>query len=92
MHRYIQEKHLIPQGQLMELAYEDFIKNPVSNVRAAYETLHLNDFSYCENKMTSFAERQKTFNMLAHQLPPDERSIVSGKLEPIIRHWNYQFL
>ena len=92
MHHYIQEKHLIPQGQLMELAYEDFIQNPISNMRAAYETLHLNDFSYCENKMTSFAERQKKFNMLAHQLPPEERSIISGKLEHIIRHWNYQFL
>ncbi|HEY6437022.1 MAG TPA: sulfotransferase [Ignavibacteriaceae bacterium] len=92
MHRYLQEKGLIPNGQLIELAYEDFIKNPVSNMRAAYETLHLNDFSYCENKMTSFAEGQKKFIMLAHQLPPDERSIVSGKLEPIIRHWNYQFL
>lgn len=89
MNRYLQEKDLVPQGQLMELAYEDFVKNPVESMRAAYETLHLNEFGYCENKMKSFAECQKNFKVLNHQLPPEERKIVSEKLEPIIRHWNY---
>lgn len=89
MYRYIQERDLIPKGQLMELSYEDFIKNPVASMRAAYETLHLNDFSYCEHKMTSFAERHKTFKVLDHKLPPEERKTVSEKLEPIMTHWNY---
>jgi hypothetical protein len=92
MNQYFLEKHLVPQGQLMELAYEDFIKNPVTSMRAAYETLHLNDFSYCENKMTSFADRQKQFKSLDHKLPPDELNMVSQKLEPLITHWKYQFL
>jgi len=92
MHRYLLEKGLIPHGQLVELPYEDFIKNPVTCMRAAYKTLHLNDFSYCEHKMTSFAESQKKFKVLDHKLPPEERKTVSEKLESIISHWNYPFL
>jgi len=89
MERYLLEKDLIPPGQLMELAYDDFVKNPVERMREAYETLHLGDFSYCENKMQSFAARQKKFKVLEHQLPPDERNTVSEKLELIIRQWDY---
>jgi omega-hydroxy-beta-dihydromenaquinone-9 sulfotransferase len=64
----------------------------VASMRAAYEALHLDEFSYCENKMKSFAERKKNFKVLNHQLPPEERKIVSEKLDPIIRHWDYPFL
>jgi hypothetical protein len=90
IHRYLQEKDLIPHGQLMELAYDDFIQDPVTVMRKTYEKLHLNDFSYCENKMTSFAALQNKFIRLNHQLPQDERKLVNEKLEPFIRKWNYQ--
>ena len=92
MHRYLLEKDLIPDGQLMELPYEDFIQNPVASIRKSYETLHLDDFGYCENKMTSFAALQNKFVRLNHQLPPDETKLVNEKLEPFIRQWNYPLL
>jgi hypothetical protein len=92
MNQYLQEKHLVPQGQLTELAYDDFIKSPVTSMKAVYETLKLNDFNYCEDKMISFAARQKEFRSIDHKLPPDELTMVSKKLEPLISHWNYSLL
>jgi len=92
MNRYLMEKYLVPQDQLLELAYEDFIKRPVTCMKAAYETLQIDDFSYCENKMTTFAALQKEFKPIDHKLPPDELTMVSKKLEPLIRHWNYPLL
>jgi omega-hydroxy-beta-dihydromenaquinone-9 sulfotransferase len=92
MHRYLQEKDLVPPGQLTELAYDDFVQNPVASLRNAYGALHLDNFSYCEGKMQSFTGNQKQFVQLKHLLPESERSMVSEKLEPIIRHWNYPLL
>jgi hypothetical protein len=92
MNQYLLEKQLVPQGQLTELAYDDFIKSPVTCMKAAYETLQLNDFSYCENKLMSFAVRQKEFKPIDHKLAPDELRMVSKKLEPLISHWNYPLL
>ncbi len=89
MQRYFLEKDMVPPGQLTELAYEDFITDPVESMRKVYKEINLDDFSYCEDKMMTYAESQKKFKMLGHQLPADERKIVSEKLEPIIRHWNY---
>jgi hypothetical protein len=62
--RYLLEKAAIPKGQLVELAYNDFINKPVENMRHIYESLQLNDFGYCLGKMTSFAAEQKNFVQL----------------------------
>jgi hypothetical protein len=92
MHRYLSEKDLIPAGQLVEIPYEDLIQKPIEGMRKIYETIHLDDFGYCENKMRSFADRQKKFVRLQHEMPADERKIVTEKLEPFIRYWDYTLL
>ncbi len=92
MQRYLKEKELVPPGQLTELAYDDFIQNPVVSLRNVYGELHLDDFSYCEEKIKLFIGHQKQFVQLSHELPEAERKIVSEKLEPFIKHWNYQLL
>jgi len=92
MHRYRQERSLIPNGQLVELAYDDFIQDPVKTIKKTYSTLKLNDFSYCENKMTSFAALQNKFIKLNHSLSQEEIKLANEKLEPLIREWNYPLL
>lgn len=89
MQRYLAEKDLIPAGQLIELPYEDLIQKPMESMRKIYETIHLDDFGYCENKLKSFVHSQKSFVRLQHEIAAEERKIVTEKLEPFIRHWNY---
>lgn len=89
MHRYLLEKELIPQGQLIEVPYDDFIHKPIVCMRRIYESLHLNEFSYCEDKMIAFAERQRKFVILDHKLPPDEKKVVAENWEPFFKNWNY---
>ena len=91
MHRYLLEKDLIPEGQLIEIPYEDLVQNPMESMQKIYKTIHL-DFGYCENKMQSFVDLQKNFVKLEHNLPADEKRVVSEKWEPFIRHWNYPLL
>jgi hypothetical protein len=92
MQRYFQEKDLIPKGQLIEMAYNDFVQNPVDNMRKAYDALQLDNFNYCAQNMQAYADRQKKFKILQYQLPPDETRMVSEKLEYIIRKFNYPML
>ena len=89
MDRYQQEKELIPDGQLIEIPYEDLIQNPMESMRKIYETIHLDDFNYCKTKMNSLVERQKTFIRLKHEIPEDEKKAVAEKLEPYFKYWNY---
>jgi hypothetical protein len=92
MQRYIAEKIRVPPAQLVELAYDDFVQNPVESLRAAYTGLQLSDFNYCEGKMKAFTAQQKRFVQLKHTLPEKEKELVSEKLAPIFRHWDYPVL
>ena len=92
MQRYLAEKDLVPPGQLTEIGYDDFVQNPVESLRNAYQELHLGDFSYCEEKMRLFTSHQKEFLQLKHEMPEAEIKMVSEKLKPFIRRWNYQLL
>jgi len=92
MNRYLLEKDLIPEGQLIEIPYEDMIQRPLESMRKIYETIHLDYFDYCENEMKSFAESQKSFIPLKHEIPAAERKAVTEKIEPFLRYWNYPLL
>lgn len=87
--RYLEQKELIPLGQLTELAYDDFVQNPVKSLKKAYTDLHLEDYGYCEEKIKAFAGSQKHFAQIQHGLSEGERKTVAEKLEPFLRQWNY---
>ncbi len=92
MKHYLLEKELIPEGHLVEIPYQDLIQDPLETMRKIYRTIHPGDFGYCENKMRSFVEGQKNFVRLQHEIPVAEKKIITGKLEPFIRHWNYPLI
>jgi hypothetical protein len=87
--RYLQEKDLVPPGQLVEIPYEDLIQQPMESMRKIYDTIQLDDFGYCENKMRSYVDSQKSFVRLKHEIPATEKEMVTHKLEPFLRYWNY---
>jgi hypothetical protein len=87
--RYLLEKNLVQKGKLVEVAYEDIIQKPIESMRKIYEAIHLDNFEYCENKMKSFVESQKSFVRLKHEVPADERKLVTEKLAPFLKYWNY---
>ena len=92
MDHYLSDYTTIPEGQLVELAYTDFINKPLENMRHIYETLQLDDFNYCLAKMTSFADQQKSFVRLDHKLDLKDVNRVSEKWGSFIKHWDYRLL
>lgn len=92
MDRYLAEKDLIPDGQLIEIPYLDFIREPMKSMQKVYKKLHFDDFNYCENTMEKYVKGQKSYVRLKHELPQDEKDRVTEKCAPFIRHWGYPLL
>jgi hypothetical protein len=67
MYRYLLEREIVPAGQLIEIPYEDILQKPMESMRKIYETIHLGDFDYCENKMRLFVDSKKSFVRLKHE-------------------------
>ncbi len=92
MRKYLSEKSLIPDRQLIEIRYEDFIKMPMESMENIYTALSLNEFQHCEKMMIRHMNSRRDYKKLEHKLPSDERSIVTKRLEPFIKQWNYQLM
>ncbi|MEP6948355.1 MAG: sulfotransferase [Ginsengibacter sp.] len=92
MNRYLLEKGLIPEGQLIEIPYSELLREPVEKMRKIYEILNFDDFNYCENLMIKYIEGQKNFQQLKHALPPNEKELVTRKFQPFFKQWNYPLL
>ncbi len=90
MKRYLQDKTLIPPGQLMEIRYESLIENPIDSMKKIYQNLNLGDFNYCEPAITANADKQKNYLTLKHDLPHDVQNIVSEKWKKFIEYYNFQ--
>jgi len=92
MNRYIGDRNLIPSSRLIELRYEEFINSPVESMQNIYASLNLEDFNYCRNKVIDYAESQKKYATLKHNLHDRERKIISEKWGSIINELGYQVL
>lgn len=92
MNRFFEDKDLIPSQNLYEIRYENFIRDPLNQLRRLYSTLQLGDFTYCEKPMDAFITSKKDYATLDHKLPADEIKLVSEKLEPLIRKLGYPIL
>lgn len=89
MQRYLEERSLIPAGRLVEIAYSDFISKPVKTMQSIYENLQLGDFRVCETKMRAYAEQQKSYRVLKHELSGDLIQKISDAWGPVIIQLGY---
>jgi len=56
MSEYWSSRHLIPEGSLCEIAYEDFDRNPHAALRRIYEELDLRSFDTASEKATEYLD------------------------------------
>jgi hypothetical protein len=58
---YEAQKNLIPDGNLVEVTYEDFVTSPVEVVRKIYDDLALSNFNESFKRFEAFAKEQEKF-------------------------------
>ena len=88
MDHYMKDKALIPREQLVEIAYEDFIKHPIHTTKQVYHQLNLGSFEYCKEAMEKHVQKQKNYKTIRHVLEQDELNKVQYQLAPYINYWN----
>ena len=87
MDQYLAQKQLIPEKNLVEISYEDFIHDPVRSMRHIYERLDLFDFTFCEPAMQQFANQQKKYKKLDHQLDNETLRLIEHNWARHINYW-----
>jgi hypothetical protein len=70
--KYLKERQLIPNGNLIQVRYEDFITKPFQEIKKIYEMLQLKGFQDAEASFDSYIRTQ--WNMKKDQYAFDEES------------------
>ena len=87
---YEEDKHLIPKDRLVELRYEDFVKDPVASMRDIYRRLDIPGFAQAEAPMREFLAERSEHKVSRYDLPlPLKRKVVE-RLKPYIDRFGYR--
>jgi omega-hydroxy-beta-dihydromenaquinone-9 sulfotransferase len=87
---YEADRHVIPKGRLIELRYEDLIKDPISTMRDIYARLDIGDFAAAEAPMQAYLDAQKEHRVSEYEMPPELKRKVVERLGPYIDRFGYR--
>jgi len=90
MDDYIEQRSLIPQGNLMEIRYEDFAKNPVGNLKAIYDDLLGEDFEKIKEYFTNYLEKNKGHKKNRYEIDVKIINKITKELDKYMKIYNYE--
>ena len=82
MHRYEATKSLIPEGNLVEIKYEDFDETPYEHIKMIYDKLGLSGWEQAEEPFKAYIASQKKFKSSKH-------AISQKDLDDVLKHWAF---
>jgi hypothetical protein len=82
--KYLREKKLIPKGNLIEVKYENFVSDPMSELKRIYEELQLPGYISVEKRFYAYMLAQS-------EIHPHEYLISDEIREKVLSHWAFAF-
>ncbi len=80
MRKYWATKDLIPEGNLVEIRYEEFERDPLKSLRDIYECLNLPGFVRAEEAFSRYIASQASYEQNRFKADPKELAAVTERL------------
>jgi hypothetical protein len=87
---YEEDKHLIPKDRLVEMRYEDFVKDPIASMREIYKRLDIPGFEGAEAPMRAFLAERSEHKVSRYEMPAALKRKVVERLKPYIDRFGYR--
>ncbi|MCD6222495.1 MAG: sulfotransferase, partial [Thermoplasmata archaeon] len=87
--KYFKEKELIPEGNLVEVRYEDFVSNPFKEIKRIYEELGLKNFERAKHDFIRFMEEQKKIKVHQYVIGKEDKEKIYNYWKLTIDKWGY---
>jgi hypothetical protein len=82
--KYFREKHAIPDGNLIEIRYEDFIQQPLKHIQRMYAELQLDGFKESEQSFKDYLASQIHVKRHTYDITEEVK-------EKIYKEWKFAF-
>lgn len=89
MHDYMEQKELIPQGNLIELAFTDLEQNPEDTLNRIYTNLNLDGFDKAFPKFKQYFSGTKSYKKNKHHITDEQLRLVLDQWSFAMEKYNY---
>ncbi len=89
MQHYLDQRGLIPEGNLVELRYEDLEQRPMRELERVYATLRLPGLDGARAKMEAYLAAQESYTKNSHVFTPNDIALVRQEWQFAFDQWGY---
>ena len=87
--RYETDKHLIPEGNLLEVKFEDFEADALGMTEKIYRTLHIPGFDEARTAIEQYVGAKKGYKKNKYKYAEETVQLVEEHWSDAIRQWDY---
>ena len=87
--KFFEEKKLIPKGNLAEVRYEDFIKNPLEELERIYDELSLPGFQESKEVFKKYIQSQSNYEPSTYVIDENVKEKVETLWKIGFKEWGY---
>lgn len=87
--KYFEERDLIPRNHLIEVRYEDVVKDPLGNIEKIYKTLEIEGFEKAKPAIERYIESLKGYKPNKHEMDPRLMKKISQRFDFAFKKWGY---
>lgn len=88
--RYQEDKKLIPEGNLIEIKFEDFEQNSLEMTQKIYDTLSLPGFEKARPQIETYINGKKGYKKNKYNYDPETVHIVEKNWDFALKDWGYK--
>jgi len=92
MKRYLEDRHLIPEGNLVEVRFEDLERAPLDELRRIYKELGLPGFAAAELAFRAYLRAVSGYRKNTYRLDPAAIEAVNRRWGFALERWGYERL
>lgn len=88
--KYFKEKEFIPEGNLVEVRFEDLAANPLDVIKRIYKALDISGFKELKEKLTQYIASQTHIKAQTYTLSPTLKEKIYCYYKYTIDKWGYE--
>ncbi|MEM7315814.1 MAG: sulfotransferase, partial [Planctomycetota bacterium] len=90
---YFEQRDLIPDGRLMEVAFTDLERDPMGTLESIYRGLDLPEFSVARPAIQAYVDSLSDYKRNQHrEIAPSLQKLVSERWKRCFEEWGYEVL
>lgn len=90
MHKYLEDRKLIPPENLLEFPFEELEKNPTGILQMIYSNFKIPDYESVEETFTRYARQAKGYRKNVHHISREQLNKILDQWDFALKEWGYQ--